>query len=214
MQAGFYAGQRFMMEELSFGAAAIALPVGNSRFGLALQHEGGSRQHRSNAGFSFAQTLGSKGSLGVVAQYGSVATAGYGAVTMLGIGLGGAVQITPALQGGFALFKHAAGGGKYAAEKFAALYQVGLGYDCSEEVFISAVFEKREGVPPEVQAALSYRFSDKISSRIGLQTGTGQYFFGGGFRTGQLQLHVFGSMHPRLGFTPGLQVLFSVKEKQ
>lgn len=209
-KAGFGIGgkQPFLLPGFVSGVLGLALPAGNSRFGVQVQHSGSAVQHQTGAGLSFAQVLGSRASLGATFYYHSVGVAGYGATGMLGVGLGGCVQLATGLQGGFRVFRGVPGLRADGGESLAAQYDLALGYDLSPQVFLSGVLAKTEGWPPEVQAACSYRFTEKLHSRLGVHSGTGSFFVGSGFRLGSFLLDVFTSLHPRLGFSPGLQLLF------
>jgi hypothetical protein len=211
---GFTGEQPYLLPDLTSGAFSAVLPMGSSRFGFLLEHAGGRQQHQSGGSLSFAQVLGKKASLGASFHYQSLGVAGYGAFGMPGVGLGGCLLLTSELQAGFRLFRGIGNIGGINGERLAAKYDFGLGYDLSPEFFFSAVLSANEGVPPEVQAACSYRFSGKLHSRLGVHTGTGLFFVGGGFKMGELQIDAFTSLHPRLGFSPGLQVSFKPAERK
>ncbi len=200
--------QPFSLPGLASGGLSFAFPAGNTRFGGFVQHHGGTSFHQTGVNFSVAQSLGTKGSLGAAFYYRSVAVAGYGAMGMLGAGLGGLVQLSEGLQAGVYLFRPASARGKEKEERLAGYYSAGLGYDLSPQVFLSAHFFQTEKSKPEVQASISYRVVPQISARMGIQSGTKEFFAGGGFIYRKCQLHIFTSLHPRLGFSPGLQLLW------
>ena len=70
--------------------------------------------------------------------------------------------------------------GKTANEKLAAAYKFGLGYDASQNFFISAEIIKEEDKPVNVAAGMQYQFAKQFFVRAGILSETSTAFAGVG----------------------------------
>ncbi|WP_132055873.1 hypothetical protein [Pseudocnuella soli] len=205
--AGLSGVQSHMLPGVRSGALSVAVPAGNTYFGAVVQHYGAASFYHTAIQFSSAQSLGKKAAVGASFHYRSVAAAGYGAIGMWGAGIGGLYQVSEQLQAGAYLFVPAAVTTKKPVERLAGYYHVGLGWDLSPQVFVSTSFMQTESFKPDVHASISYKPVPAISARLGLQSANRELIVGAGFLHKKMQLHLFTGLHPRLGFSPGLQLL-------
>lgn len=199
--------QPFRLPGVRSGTVSVAIPAGTTRFGGYVQQYGNSSFGQTTIQFSAAQSIGKRGSLGAGFQYRSVAASGYGATGMWGAGLGGLLLLSDEWQAGSYLFFPAAFKASKSEERLAGYFNATIAGDLSPQVYVAATIAKTEGHPPEVHAAVSYRIVPQMSARMGIQSGTKELFIGSGFLYKKMQLHFFTGLHPRLGFSPGLQLL-------
>ena len=97
-------------------------------------------------------------------------------------------------------------------EKLASAYKLGLGYDASENFYVSSEIIKEEGKPVNVIAGMQYHFARQFFGRGGFMSETGSGFVGLGLGWKNLRLDVSGSYHPQLGFSPGILMIVNFKE--
>ncbi len=99
-------------------------------------------------------------------------------------------------------------------EKIPAVYSIGLGYDASEKFTTFAEVQKVIGENIGVNAGLQYKIRDYLLVRSGFTSATDSYYIGFGVHIKNLRLDATASLHPQLGFTPGLLLIFGPKKQQ
>lgn len=90
----------------------------------------------------------------------------------------------------------------------------GVGYEVSPQFFVAGEVQKVVHRDFAVNAGMQYRFDERLWARAGFRSATSAYYLGLGVALKTLKLDVTASVHPQLGVTPGLQVLFTAKEKE
>jgi uncharacterized membrane protein len=211
--AGVYSERRFLLKALSAYSAAFALPTASGNFGLKADYFGEQAYNESSIGLAYARLLSDKVAVGVQFNYTGLKAAGYGSAATLNFDAGALFQLTPQLNAGLHVYNPVGKNwGKDGTERLPAIYTVGLGYDASPQVFIGAEIEKVEDQPVGVNAGLHYQLADKLIARIGFQSSTSVYYFGLGVQVKNFRFDVTASLHPYLGLTPGLLLLYASKE--
>jgi hypothetical protein len=213
--AGIYGERRFMLKELGSYVAAIVLPAVSGGFGIAINYFGGQNFSISQAGIGYGRKLSDRIDLGVQFNYNNIKLAGYGSSSNVNFELGTLWQITDKCYWGIHVYNPAGGRfGKDKREKLASIYRTGIGYEASDLFFVSAEIAREEDQPVNVNIGLQYRFTPVFLARAGLSTGSSSYFFGLGLKWKVCRMDVVSTYHPQLGFTPGLLLLFALKEKK
>ena len=214
--AGVYGERRFMLEELSNYAAAIALPVKSGGLGIALHYFGAGSFNTSQLGVGYGRKLGEKTSLGAQINYNSIQVPGYGSAGALNFEIGALWHLREKLHLGIHVYNPTGGKfGKEGAEKLASVYTLGAGYEASDDFFISASLAKEEDQPASLQLGMQYLFAKQFVARAGLTAAAiGNYFFGIGVKWKTYRVDAATVWHPQLGFTPALLLLFDLKEKK
>ena len=85
---------------------------------------------------------------------------------------------------------------------------MGLGYDASDNFYISAEFIKEEGHDAGVQGGFQYRFNKQFFARAGFISNTGSGFAGFGWAWNDLRIDLASGYHPQLGFSPALMFIY------
>ena len=211
--AGLYTEKRFMMRELSSFNAALVLPTTSGNFRWKGDYFGNPSYNESSAGLAYARELGSKVALGIQFNYFSLKTAGYGKASTVGFDAGVLLQLTPMLSAGLqASNPVGVSWGKNDVERIPAVYTLGLGYDVSPQVFIGVEAEKTADQPVSINAGLHYVVAEKLIARTGVRSATGLYYLGLGFQLKTFRIDATVSVHPYLGTTPGLLLLYAAKK--
>lgn len=211
--AGVYSERRFLLNALSAYSAAAVLPTASGNFGIKGDYFGEADYNESSLGLAYAKALGSKAAVGVQFNYVGLKAAGYGSASTVNFDAAALFHLTPQLNAGVHVYNPvAASWGKDDVEKLPSVYTMGLGYDVSPQVYIGAEAEKVEDQPIGVNAGLHYQVAEKLIARIGVRSATQVYYFGFGVQLKDLRLDATASIHPYLGMTPGLMLLYSPKK--
>lgn len=208
---GFFAEQRYLVPGLSNAGAVIGVPVKTGAMGFAVQYLGGPQAQRAAATISAAQKLGKAAAIGVQLKYHTTSAAGYVPENSFGYAVGAQLQLAPKVQMLVNTANLHVAWRKSNSIQQQAAWQIAVGYDLSEAVFITGFVEKTSSIPAETKAAFQYRFGSKLLCRVAVGTGTGQFVLGCGYIMGSLRLDVFTSVHPLLGFSPGMQLMMTSK---
>lgn len=209
-QAGacIFTEQRFGLKQLAFHLAAAAMPLNGGGVGLALQYSGFSAFNQSSASLAYGRNLGRIG-LGV--QF------NYTRISMGDVAIGAEVSsrwsLTRKLIAGVRLANPL--GGKFLQaqnEKLASVFQLGIGYEASDDAFVSMEIIKEEDRALNVLAGVQYSINKKLFTRAGIATATNEPFFSAGWQWKNCRADVMVRYHQQLGFSPGLMLLFFGKQ--
>jgi len=212
--AGVYGERRYLLNELSYYHASVAIPTHSGNFGLQAGYFGSVNYNETQIGLTYARKLGNKMDVGVQFNYNSIKATGYGKASAISFEAGTIFHITDKLHTGFHLNNPVGGKfGKNADEKLPSVYTIGFGYDASKQFFFSTEIIKEEDQDINVNAALQYKFIPQLVVRIGMSSATSSVWFGLGLMVQSFRLDITASYHPQLGITPGLLLLFDFKSK-
>lgn len=216
LSAGVYGERRFMLAENNVYAAVLTVPAKRlGSFGFDLTYAGFSEFNENNIGLAYAKSLGSKVDVGIQFNYYGYRISGYGNASAINFEGGAIFHLTDRLHAGIHTYNPVGGKvGKSGEEKLAAVHKVGLGYDASGNFYFGAEIIKEEQQPVNVIAGMQYRFAKQFFARGGFRSDTGSGFGGVGISWSSLRLDVAASYHPQLGFSPGIMLIYSAKEKQ
>jgi hypothetical protein len=213
LSVGFYAERRFMLADLSSYSFALAVPGSSGSFALTANCFGSSAYNESSLGLAYGRKLG-KIDVGAQFNYCQFRIEGYGSASTVNVEAGIMLHLNDQLQTGFHIYNPTrASIGKNEDERLPIICSFGVGYDVSEKVFIGADIQKVEDQPVDVNAALQYAFESKLFARVGVATATSTFYFGAGFFWNGLRIDVTASLHPTLGITPGMLLLYSSSRK-
>ncbi|MDQ3276761.1 MAG: hypothetical protein M3Q06_00435 [Bacteroidota bacterium] len=213
LSAGVYTERRFMLKELASFNGAVVVPTGSGNFGWRGDYFGSAAYNQSSTGLAYARELGSKVALGVQFNYYALTTAGYGRASTIGFDAGILLKVSSQVNAGLQVSNPlGASWGKEGVERIPALYAAGLGYDVSKQVFIGLEVEKQEDKPVSVNAGLHYAVAEKLVARTGVHSAAQLYYLGVGVVLKHFRVDVTASVHPYLGTTPGMLLLYSAKE--
>ena len=207
--AGIYAERKFMLKELPYYQAIIAVPSKKGGFSISLHYSGNPLFSEWQAGIGYGRKLNEKIDLGARINYCSINAGSYGAAATINAEIGAIWHITEELHLGLHIYNPFGGKfGKELNEKIPAIYRSGIGYEISEKVFICTEIVKEENTPANINLTLQYKFLDQFYVKTGLATANGQFFMGTGLRFDKLQIDVISSWHQQLGFTPSIVFIF------
>jgi hypothetical protein len=213
LSIGVYGERRFMLADLSSYQMAFALPTSSGNFGGQANYFGNPFFHQTKLGLAYARNLG-KTDLGVQFNYHQLELAGYGKASAMNFEAGAILHVGDQFQTGIHVDNPTRVSiGKSEEERLPFIYSFGFGYDASERFFIGAEIEKAEDQPVNVNAGLQYAFDKRLFARAGVSTAISSFYLGTGFLWNGFRIDVTASLHPSLGTTPGLLLVYNSPEK-
>ncbi len=208
--AGVYGERRFLLAATSLYALAVAIPTDKGNFGVNIKYGGFKSFNESQIGLAYAKSLGSKVDIGIQFNYYSYKIPAYTSASTINFELGAIIHLTDKLNLGIHIYNPV--GGKIAKtnEKLTAAYKVGIGYDISENLYVSTEIVKDENFPVNVNSGVQYRFMKQFFARIGIASATSTGYAGFGVGWGNFRLDITGSYHPQLGISPGMLLIMNL----
>lgn len=211
---GIFGERRFLLAENSLYSLAATIPTSLGNFGLLINYAGFKNFNENKIGLAYGRSLGSKIDIGVQFNYYGYRIPAYGNASTINFEAGAIVHISEKLNAGLHIYNPiAAKLGKETDEKLAAAYKMGIGYDASENFYVSAEIIKEEDKQVNVTGGIQYRFKKQFFLRAGFVSETSGGFGGAGLLWKNLRLDVSANYHPQLGFSPGLLLILKFKEK-
>jgi hypothetical protein len=211
--AGLYSERRFMLSDLTYCFASVALPTHSGNFGGQAVYFGSADYSQSRLGLAYARKLGGQADVGVQFNYDAIRVAGYGASSTISFEAGIILHISEKLHTGFHIVNPE--GGRFGhGDKLPSVYTLGFGYDASQQFFFSAEIIKEENRAINITTGFQYHIVPRVLVRGGISSATTSVYFGSGVYFSFFRLDVITHYHPQLGFSPGLMLLLNLKKKE
>ncbi|MGC4103068.1 PorV/PorQ family protein [Ferruginibacter sp.] len=205
---GIYGEKRFGMAALNASSVAVAMPTNMGNFGLQLNYAGFKNFNENKIGLAYARNLGPKLDIGVQFNYYGYHIPSYSNASTVNFEAGAILHFTSRFNGGIHIYNPVGGKlGKEREEKIAAVYKMALGYDASENFFVSCEMIKEENKPVNLVAGIQYQFAGQFILRTGFTTASSTFFAGAGVGWKNMRLYVSGSYHQQLGISPAVLLL-------
>ena len=216
-QSGFgaFSERRFLLNETSVYGIAAAFKSSKGNFGVQANYGGFNNFNESKLGLAYARSLGKTVDVGIQFNYNRYSIPGFSNAASLNFEGGVIFRLSEKLNAGIHLFNPIGGNlGKLEDEKLASEYELGFGYDASDNFYVSAEITKEEDKAVNVTGGIQYHFLSKLFLRAGFLSNTGSAFAGVGVGFNNLRIDVSVNNHPQLGISPGLLLVVNFKEKQ
>ncbi len=212
--AGVYGEQKFLLRESSMYSFVFVLPTSAGGFGFQANYFGYSDYNESQLGIAYGKRLGKMVDIGAQFNYYGIRIAGYGNASTVNFEIAAMFHLTEKLHFGIHAYNPVGGKfGKNTEEKLASIFNIGLGYEASKQVFVSAEIVKEENKPVNVNAGLQYLFAKEFFAKGGIETQSSSPYAGIGFLWTFFRMDVAVSYHPELGFTPGILLIYQFNKK-
>ncbi|CAN5458584.1 hypothetical protein BH11BAC3_BH11BAC3_09260 [soil metagenome] len=211
---GVYGEKRFLLNATSMYAAALAIPSKMGNFGVSMKYAGYKNFNENQIGLAYGRSLGSKVDLGIQFNYYGYKVPSYTSANAVDFEIGAIVHLTDQLNAGIHVYNPVGGNFSKTDEKLTSAYKIGLGYDVSEQFFISAEVVKEEDYPINLNAGIQYQFVKQFFVRAGVSSATSTGYAGVGLSWNNLRLDISGSYHPQLGLSPGLLLIMNFADKK
>ncbi|MDQ6756970.1 MAG: hypothetical protein M3004_08540 [Bacteroidota bacterium] len=213
--AGVYGERRFLLSATNMYTAIFVLPTAQGNFGVQADYFGFKNYNESQIGLAYAKSLGSKLDVGIKFNYYGFRIPAYGNSSAVDFEIGAIAHLSEKLNVGIHAYNPV--GGKLSKtnnEKLSSIYKFGIGYEASENFFVSTEIIKEEGEPINVEAGFQYNFKKQFFVRAGTSTETTNSYVGAGIAWKNFRLDINGSYHPQLGITPGLLLIINFNKKE
>ena len=217
---GIYGERRFLLKETNAYHVGACFPTRMGNFGIQLNYSGFKNFNENRIGLAYARSLGKKVDVGIQFNYYGYRIPAYGSASSVNFEIGTLLHLTDKLNAGIHIYNPV--GGKLGTsaslstteEKLASAYKVGLGYDASDQFFISCEIIKEEDKPVNVIAGSQYRFARQFFARAGFISESGTAYIGAGVGWKNLRIDISSSYHPQLGFSPGILLQMNFKNRE
>jgi hypothetical protein len=207
---GIYAGNQFLVSELSTEAVAVSWSGKPGAFGLMLSYSGYRLFGEMKAGLAYARKFGKRFSAGLQLNYNRIQIGeGYGSAGMVSCEAGFlykpgtswilGVQVCNPVPVKFS-------GLPSASAPFR--FRFGIGYSLRDKAYFTAEAEKEPDEKLVIRAGTEIRLVKPVCIRFGVGSSPFSVTSGFGFRLGKLQVDLATAYHMILGFSPSLSVQF------
>jgi hypothetical protein len=207
--AALYSEKRFLLQELSLFHLALAQPAGDGALGAQLAYSGNADYNTSKISFAYGRNLSGKVDAGIQFNYLNQYIRGYDNASQVTVEGGVVFHFSEVFHAGLQLCNPAGVLLDKTIGKVPALYTAGFTYQPSPQFGITAELVKTDKMPVAVQTGFEYRFAEKLWAKAGINSGTAAFFIAGGFGLKHFSIEAVGSVHPQLGFSPGLLLVFN-----
>jgi hypothetical protein len=211
--AGVFFQNNFLLTELSTRGAAIALPVGDGVFGLAVRNFGYSLYNEGTYGLAYARKLSESLSVGVQINYLNMRIAeDYG------------TRSTFVVAGGFQYRagEHVSIAGhlynpsrsqltEFNDERIPTLLSGAVQYTFSDRTFMVGQVVKEVDKPASFRFGVEYRLVDRLLLRAGAGTEPTQTSFGLGIDLNQFRIDLGSGYNNILGYIPQISLSYHAK---
>ncbi len=210
---GVYGERRFLLAENSVYGLAAALPTKLGNFGLQVNYAGFQNFNEQKAGLAYGRSLGDKVDIGVQFNYYGYKIPAYQNGSVINFEGGAIFHFSDKLNAGVHVYNPVGGTiDKVNDEKLAAVYKFGLGYDASENFYVSTEIVKEEDQALNVTGGFQYRFKKQFFARGGFRSDNNTGYGGVGFFYEKFRIDVAASYHPQLGVSPAILLIYNFKE--
>ncbi len=211
---GVHHENRFIAPELSFSAIGALMPVKNGSFGLSIKRLGFSQFNQTKAGLAYGMKLAPTFSAGIQLNAHHVYFAGeYGSTTAFSAEGGIIYSPTSELSIGFHILNPTRSR-LYDEERIPTLLNLGLAYQLSEMVNVTAGVEKNLDAQFAFKAGIEFIPINNLYFRTGMASNPSLLSFGLGYKVSSLQFDFAFTRHEILGYTPhfSLSYVFGKRE--
>ncbi len=202
---GIYSERRFMLANINAYSLAADMPSKMGNFGVQVNYSGFKNFTENKFGLAYARSLGSKVDVGIQFNYYGYRIPGYSSASAIYAEAGAVFHVSDKLNAGVHVYNPmSAKLGKDGDEKLPYTYKFGLGYDASENFFVSGEIVKEENKPVNVTAGMQYQFAKQFFARAGFLSESSTMYAGAGVSFKNIRIDVTGSYHPQLGLSPAV----------
>ncbi len=213
MQAGIFTERKFLLSGLNHFTGVFALPTSSGTFGLTIDYFGYSKFNEKKAGIAYGRKVGENFSAGIQLDYVQLSIPEYGNKNIFTFEVGMQYKIMEELMVGAHIFNPLRWTTtEFTDEKYPTLLSLGIAYNPSEKVLLILETEKDIDNPLRFRTGLEYKLVEKLHLRGGYSTYPSMYSFGIGINLNALKIDVASTVHPVLGFSPQLGIIYQIND--
>ncbi|WP_367389818.1 hypothetical protein [Lewinella sp. LCG006] len=209
-----FAEQRFALSDIRQVSAVGAFALGESTGGLTVSYYGFEGYNEQRIGLLYGRKLGEKIQLGAQLYTLGVNIPEYGNKQVVSFELGLLTAISPSVTLAGKV-TNPVRVSLLEGDDLPSVISAGFQYQPGTQVSIFGEVEKDILYPARVRLGLEYQLLESFFLRAGIATAPSLLSFGIGYLlVDQWRLDFAASYHQYLGFTPGIGVVYSGKEKK
>lgn len=210
-----YTERRFALSNLNSFSFSGGVVTKAGAFAVQGNYFGISQFAHSQLALAYGMRVSKKVDVGVQFNYYNLHQgAGYGSASNINAAAGAILHLTDKVHVGIHIYNPVGSKWSKAEEKIPSQYTLGLGYEASDKLFVSAEAVKEENLPASINAGLQYQFNKSFFARAGVRTATSCYYAAVGFVLDAFRVDVAASYQAPLGVSPGILVLFNIGKKK
>lgn len=202
--AGIYYENRFNLRELSYKAAACAIPMHSGTLALSVSHYGFELWNESKGGIAYGRSFGKYLCAGMQLDFIRIhQQESYGNIGFVTFEVSALSQLTPSFAIGAHLYNPiSVSVSKVTDERAPACFRVGASYKASNRFLITAEAGSSSDNEVNLSAGIEAELTSAVFLRTGISTNPAMWSFGVGVNYKALTIDISTAYHAVLGFSP------------
>jgi hypothetical protein len=205
----------FSVKELSTKSIALALPLKSGVFGLNYYNFGYTAYSENKFGLAFARSLGKRFAVGIQLDY--IYTHIDGDYGSNGIANGEIGILVEPIENLF-VAAHLNNVWRtkrvdYSDEYLPTVFKIGASYKMYEKALLSFEVEKDMDFDPVFKSGLELELVENLYFRAGIASNPNVFSFGTGYAFHSFLIDLSFTKHPVLGFSQGISIVYSFKDR-
>jgi len=201
--------RRFLLNDLSNYVVSAALPLKEGAFGTIINRSGNDGYSQSLFALSYGRKMNEWVNIGIQFNYYLINRIYFGNASSINADISLLGHITDQIYAGFQLHNVMPSAINKNDQRIPFQLSGGLGYDVSKELFLGIMIHKIETVAIDWIPEIDYTINNILSARLGIQSSNSIYYGAVDIILGNYKLEITSSVHPYLGITPGLGIIYN-----
>ena len=201
--------RKYLLNDLSDYIASAVLPVKEGAFGFIANRSGSIAYSQSLFAVSFGRKINEWVNIGIQFNYYLTNRMYFGNNSSINADVSLLGKVTEQLYAGIQLHNLIPNAGNKSDQRIPFQISSGLGYAVSKELFLGMMLRKIETEGIDWIPEIDYTINNILSARLGIQSSNSIYYGAVGILLGNYKLEVTSSIHPYLGITPGLGIIYN-----
>ncbi len=200
---------RFLLKSLSIKSLGFLIPVNNGSFGFNIIHFGDANYNEINIGLAYGRKLSKDLSVGIQFDYFSIHQGyDYGSVTKLTFEGGFIYTVDEKIKIGGHIYNPLIKSKIDDIPILPEVYRLGLEYLISKDLTGFFEVKNQSDFGSSLHFGLEYTYKT-FAFRAGYASSPAQFTFGLGIQKNQFILDFSSNLHPVLGYTPQLSLVYT-----
>ena len=202
---GFWGENKYLLKELNNFSFAFTTPTTIGFLGMGLNYFGNADYNETSLVFDYAHHLNNKSAVGILfqSQINKIKNSSNEYVFAGGVGMN--IELNEKISTGICI-RNEFGFNKSKDASLDSKIDLlsELKYDVTKDFLISTAIYKQYNQATNVVISLRYHYKKRMVVDYGFIGGVNQMYLGVGFSFDKMNLEVFNSFHPDLGYSPAL----------
>jgi len=215
VSAGVYYENRYFLKELGYRALAGSLPTKTGTFGLTVSQFGYSEYMESRFGLGYGMAFGKNFSGGIQLNYLNTKLGDiYGSRSAVVAEGGLSAKLSDDVTFGVHLFNfNRARVSEWTDERIPVVFRAGIAYVYEKQLTVGVEVIKDINFAPVLGVGFEYLFNDFLYLRAGINVRPSLSGFGFGLKLKNLRIDIANTMHPVLGNSPRISLIYQLNKK-